>query len=65
MIVIELDGSQHFEERNQEYDQKRTECFQRLGLKVIRFNNVDVLMNIDEIMQNIYSSIVEPENVIK
>jgi very-short-patch-repair endonuclease len=64
-LVIELDGSQHFEEAVLEYDKKRTEYFESLGMKVIRFSNGDILMNIDEVMQNIYCFIIEPENMMK
>jgi|WetSurMetagenome_2_1015567.scaffolds.fasta_scaffold213044_2 very-short-patch-repair endonuclease len=64
-LVIELDGSQHFEEIAIEYDKKRTEYFQSLGIRVLRYNNGDILMNIDDVMNNIYYSIAEPENIME
>ena len=44
-LVVELDGSQHCEEAEQQRDLRRTEYLESLGLKVIRFSNLDVLRN--------------------
>ena len=41
-LVIELDGSQHYEESAKRYDAIRTEYFETLGLQVLRFLNSDV-----------------------
>jgi very-short-patch-repair endonuclease len=41
-LVIEIDGSQHFEENGLEYDQIRTACLNSLGLHVLRFTNKEV-----------------------
>ena len=41
-LVVELDGSQHYEPQIIEYDQKRTAYLESLGLCVLRFSNVDV-----------------------
>ena len=41
-LVIELDGSQHFEEQAAAYDAKRSEVLEAYGLKVIRFSNREV-----------------------
>jgi very-short-patch-repair endonuclease len=41
-IVIELDGSQHYENEAQVYDEKRTAYFHDLGLYVLRFTNLDI-----------------------
>ena len=46
-LVVELDGSQHCEGTGQQRDLKRTEYLESLGLKVIRFSNLDVLRNFD------------------
>ena len=42
-LVIELDGSQHFTEYSKNYDKVRTEIFESLEIKVIRFRNFDVM----------------------
>ena len=41
-LVIELDGSQHFTPDGLAYDAGRTEVFNRLGIKVIRFTNYQI-----------------------
>jgi very-short-patch-repair endonuclease len=41
-LIIEIDGGQHFEPGAMEYDEKRTAYFQSLGIKVIRFTNLDI-----------------------
>jgi len=41
-LVVELDGSQHFEDENAEYDNLRTEYLKALGLCVLRFSNKDI-----------------------
>ena len=48
-LIIELDGSQHFEENNAEYDKIRTDYFNSLGLKVIRFTNYEIKYNFDSV----------------
>ena len=42
-LVVELDGSQHYNPEEMEYDKKRTEYLQSLGLQVLRFSNLDVM----------------------
>ncbi len=41
-LVIELDGSQHFEENAMAYDAWRTKIMEQYGLRVIRFTNREV-----------------------
>ena len=44
-LVIELDGSQHYEDGNTEKDMQRTEFLQGYGLTVIRIPNNEVSRN--------------------
>lgn len=44
-LVVELDGSQHFDEQGIAYDAKRTAFLESLGLRVVRFSNHDVDSN--------------------
>ena len=44
-LVIELDGSQHYENRNTEKDAERTAFLERYGLTVIRIPNNEVSRN--------------------
>jgi len=45
-IVIELDGSQHFETDTMKRDKERTYYLESLGLQVLCFSNLDVLKNL-------------------
>lgn len=38
-LVIEIDGAQHYEHEAAEYDRKRTEYLEAIGMKVIRVRN--------------------------
>ena len=44
-LVIELDGSQHYEPQNQYADQSRTEYLETFGVTVVRIANTDVIRN--------------------
>ena len=46
-LVVELDGSQHFEEEGLLNDEKRTEYLAQFGIKVIRISNLDILKNFE------------------
>ena len=48
-IVIELDGSQHYEKENRIYDEKRTEFLSQYGIKVIRIPNGEINTNFEGI----------------
>ena len=41
-LVVEIDGSQHYDEKVMDYDEKRTKYLQSLGLVVLRFSNYEV-----------------------
>ena len=45
-LVIELDGSQHYEEDGLENDRIRTEKLEKLGLLVVRIQNNEVKRNL-------------------
>lgn len=45
-LVIEIDGSQHYEDCGLAYDSKRTEYLESLGLTVLRFTNIDIKTNL-------------------
>ena len=49
-IIIEIDGGQHNESKNIDYDKTRTEFLNNLGYKVIRFWNNEIYENIDGVM---------------
>jgi very-short-patch-repair endonuclease len=49
-LVIELDGSQHFEEARRAADAERDAALTGLGLRVLRFDNRQVLTEIECVM---------------
>ncbi|HEC05177.1 MAG TPA: endonuclease domain-containing protein [Thiothrix sp.] len=52
-LVIEIDGSQHFETHHQLYDKKRESYLTSLGLKVLRFDNLQVLHQLESVVDKI------------
>ena len=52
-LVIELDGSQHYNPDGMRYDEVRTGCLESLGLKVLRFTNTDINKNLRGVCQQI------------
>jgi len=41
-IVIEIDGAQHYDGENREYDRMRDEYFRSCGILVLRYKNRDI-----------------------
>lgn len=56
-IIIEVDGSQHYESENRLIDQKRDRYLQKLGYTVIRYNDEEVLTNIEGVIEHLYQII--------
>ncbi len=52
-LAVELDGSPHDSEQGYAKDENRTEYLQRLNIKVIRFENKDVIKNLEGVLQEI------------
>jgi very-short-patch-repair endonuclease len=52
-LVIEIDGEDHFQKNKIAEDKKREEFLGTIGLKVLRFNNKDILSNIDGVIEQI------------
>lgn len=56
-VIIELDGGQHNEPENIEYDKFRTEFLESKGYKVLRFWNDEIVNNINGVCETIYNTI--------
>ena len=52
-LVIELDGSQHYEEDALFYDANRTEYLNRHGIVVLRYSNRDIHTRFKEVCDDI------------
>ena len=58
-LVIEIDGTSH--EGKEEYDRKRESVLESMELKVIRYNNLDVLNNFHLVEQDFKKQIKSRE----
>jgi len=56
-LVVELDGSIHREKEQVEYDKERTEEFEKMGIRVIRFTNFMIKNNVEKVLQEILSEL--------
>ena len=52
-LIIEVDGAYHAERTQQDDDRIRTDFLQKMGYKVLRFTNEQVLYDIDNVLQQI------------
>jgi very-short-patch-repair endonuclease len=56
-LIIEIDGAQHAETENMAYDENRTLHLNQLGLNVIRFNNRQILLEPNNVLESIHQTI--------
>jgi len=53
-VIVEIDGGQHFSEQGIRKDELRDKYFTRLGFKVLRFTDTEVLKSIDSVVETIW-----------
>lgn len=58
-LVVELDGSQHYMPQEMEYDEKRSACLEKYGLKILRFSNEDVNRRFQSVCQAIHQEVCQ------
>ncbi len=58
-LVIELDGSQHYSEQGLSRDQIRTNAIEKQGIKVLRFDNRQVLTETEAVIESIYFTLTQ------
>ena len=56
-IVVEVDGSQHMEEGAGQKDAQRGKCLNNQNLSILRFNNLQVLQELDSVVEVIYQEV--------
>ena len=61
-LVVELDGSQHFEREHVRRDAVRDSYLQGLGLQVLRFDNLQVLRELEAVLDEIARVVGERVN---
>lgn len=57
-LVIELDGSQHFEGSVREHDVSRDEYLRACGLTVLRYSNLDINTNFNGVCEDLLKHIL-------
>ncbi len=58
-IAIEIDGSQHYEEKARQKDRIRDEYLNDLGITVLRYTNLDIHRNFKGVCADITNHIEE------
>ncbi len=53
-LVIEVDGGQHWQPDHAENDREREAVLEQLGLKTLRFSNLEVLQHVDLVLDRIH-----------
>ena len=61
-LGIEADGGQHYENKGRERDEFRTKELKELSVEIIRFNNKEILTNIDGVFEVIHKAIEEKKD---
>ena len=59
MLVIELDGGQHFSDQAEQADAARSAVIGAQGFKVLRFSNLDVMENPTGVLETIATAVAE------
>lgn len=56
-LIIELDGSQHYEDEGKKADSERDKYLRSLGLTILRYSNLDINRNFDGVCADIMNHI--------
>ena len=59
-LVIELDGSQHYDAEGQRTDECRDAYLKSLGLTVLRYSNADVNCRFQAVCEDIWNRLPKP-----
>ena len=59
-LVIELDGSQHYEKEGVQKDTERDAYLRSLGLTILRYSNADVNYRFQGVCQDIWQHLEKP-----
>jgi very-short-patch-repair endonuclease len=61
-LVVEADGSGHFDEDQAEHDRVRDAVLKREGFDTLRISNADINTNIDGVVSDIIAALIERQN---
>jgi very-short-patch-repair endonuclease len=59
-LVVEVDGAQHLEPGQSKYDAQRTRDLEQQGLKVLRFDDRQVLLQTEDVLETIFQAMKNP-----
>jgi very-short-patch-repair endonuclease len=59
-LVIEIDGSQHYSSEGKQKDEIRDNYIKQVGLRVLRFSDIEVFKNLDEVIEVIWGNLPCP-----
>ncbi len=62
-LVIEVDGVQHLEANNMQADVRRTAFLESLGLRVMRFDNLQILQHLTDVLEMIHRYIADRKSL--
>ena len=54
MLALEIDGGQHYTDEGISRDSVRERAFALLGIKTVRFLNIDILKSCDAVLEKIW-----------
>lgn len=57
LLVVEIDGNQHYTKEGKAYDFQRTRAFEEYGIKVIRYSNKEVMENLEGVYLDLMESL--------
>ncbi len=55
MLIIELDGAQHYEDAALQYDKERDEYLRNLGYTVLRYTNIELNSKFKDVCEDIWN----------
>jgi very-short-patch-repair endonuclease len=58
MLIIELDGGQHYLQENQERDEVRSAFLSQRGFKILRFSNLEMLKETAAVLECIFLNVL-------
>ena len=56
-VIIELDGSQHYEAEGKQADAVRDAYFQSLGMTVLRYSNADINLRFSSVCEDLWNKL--------
>jgi adenine-specific DNA-methyltransferase len=60
LLVVESDGGQHYDPEGLAYDGRRTKVLEERGIRVLRFQDCDVLKHPDAVARTIFHALQTP-----